>query len=248
MKLAALAAVLLIISCGCEIRQSEKMKPFPSLMLWAWERPEDFSTLNPNSAGVAYLCQTLVIHGNTLEIRPRLHPLIVPKGAILLAVTRIEVDPAMPLEPDELMVERLAVAVLRDLRPGVGGVQIDFDAKLSQRRFYKEVLVQVRRKLDPAWPLSITALASWAFLDDWVKDLSVDEVVPMCFEMGSDSTAVRAALARHQDFRSQNARQAIGISLREGLPWIPPRRRVYVFNHKAWTRESIGRALRFQPQ
>jgi len=53
-------------------------------------------------------------------------------------------------------------------------VQIDFDARRSQRRFYVRLLRDLRRRMPPSLPLSITALASWCAYDDWLSGLPIE--------------------------------------------------------------------------
>lgn len=216
-------------------------------MLWAWERPEDLRSLDPAKVGVAYLCQTLTVHGDRVVRSPRLQPLLIPPGTTLMAVTRIEVDPATPLAPSKALRDSITDAVLHELRPGVLGIQSDFDAKLSERPFYAELLWELRRRMDPAMPLSMTALASWSFTDDWIKDLPVDEAVPMCFDMGADAPFILARLRAHHDFTDPLARHGTGVGLQQSLPWIPgrpfARRRVYVFSHQPWTSTTLHNAI-----
>ncbi len=217
------------------------MKGFPSLMLWAWERPEDLSSLPVDRAGVAFLAQTLEVKGGAMAARPRLQPLRVPPGAKLMAVTRIEVTP--PLQPSAMLRDHLVAAILATARPGVLGLQVDFDARLSERSFYADLLRALRARMDPAMPLSMTALASWGLFDDWIKNLPVDEAVPMVFDMGADDGAVRSWLAKRRPMRDPLARRAFGLCLQEPLPWRPPSPRVYVFTREAWNATTMRKAL-----
>ncbi len=216
-------------------------------MLWAWERPEDLRSLDPAKVGVAYLCQTLTIQGGHLARAPRLQPLLVPPAAKLMAVTRIEVDRATTLAPSVLLRDSIADVVLHELRPGVLGIQIDFDAKRSERPFYADLLRELRKRMDPKMPLSVTALASWSFSDDWIKALPVDEAVPMCFDMGADGPFILNQLRAHRDFSDPLARHGTGVGLRQPLPWIPGGpfawRRVYVFSHQPWTTSTLHDAI-----
>lgn len=216
-------------------------------MFWAWERPEDLRSLDTSKAGVAYLCQTLTILGDRLARAPRLQPLKVPDGTALMAVSRIEVDHAVPLAPSNALRDQIIETVLHELRPGVKGIQIDFDAKVSERPFYAELLKELRRRMNPEMPLSMTALASWALYDDWIKGLPVDEAIPMCFDMGADTEFVRRRLASRQDFREDLARHGTGVALHQPLPWIPQRlfqrRRIYVFNHLPWNDRMLHEAF-----
>ena len=69
------------------------MQAFPSIMLWAWEHPEDLSFIDPHKVGVAFLASTLYLRGDDVLVRPRVQPMRVPPGTVLLAVARIEADP-----------------------------------------------------------------------------------------------------------------------------------------------------------
>ena len=235
------------LSTACGLRQSPRMKPFPKLMLWAWERPEDLRGLDPAKVGVAYLCQTLTIRAERLERSPRLQPLRVPERTVLMAVTRIEAARGAALVPSPFLRDQIVEAVLHELRPGVKGIQLDFDAKLSERPFYTELLKELRLRMDPTMPLSMTALASWALFDDWIRDLPVDEAIPMCFDMGADANLVHRRLAAHYDFRDPLARRSTGVGLQEPPHWIPGNlfspRRVYVFSHLPWTDKTLHDAL-----
>lgn len=217
------------------------MKAFPRLMLWAWERNEDLSALPVDRVGVAFLAQTIRVANGTMDLRPRFQPLRVPPGAKLMAVTRIEVTP--PLQPSDALRDQIVATILASVRPGVLGLQVDFDARASERAFYADLLRTLRARMDPSMPLSMTALASWGLFDDWIKGLPVDEAVPMAFDMGVDDGAVRQWLARRQPMRDPLARRAFGICLQEKLPWTPPTPRLYVFNREAWNGTTMRKAL-----
>src|SRR5829696_9108947 len=64
----------------------------PPVMLWAWERPEDFTFINPEKTGVAFLAKTITLRGNKVVVRPRLQPLKLPEGTKTIAVVRIETN------------------------------------------------------------------------------------------------------------------------------------------------------------
>lgn len=121
--------------------------------------------------------------------------------------------------------------------PEVIAIQIDFDARISERSFYKDVVIDVRQNLSPSIPLSITALASWCTYDKWLDKLPVDEAVPMLFRMGADSKKIQDFLLREKMFRSLLCRDSIGISIDESLENLPKTKRVYIFNPKAWTHD-----------
>src|SRR5689334_16310055 len=155
---------------------------FPRVILWAWERPEDLKNIDANRFAVAFLAQTLVLKGDDVIVIPRHQPLDVSPETKLIAVTRIEsqkqTGQAAALNDTQ---KRKAVSlILRtpELR-NVSAIQIDFDAALSERHFYRALLRDLRAQLPDNVPLSMTALASFCVGDRWLDELPVDEAVPM---------------------------------------------------------------------
>jgi len=215
----------------------------PPVMLWAWERPSHLETIDPATTGVAFLARTLRLGDGAFTVRPRRQPLAVPPGTHLVAVVRIEPDAPMGRAPAPPDGRALAAAVAAVARPGVAGVQVDFDAPRSQRTFYRELLRAIRVMLPPATGLSMTALASWALGDAWLDDLPVDEVVPMLFRMGADDGLVRRRLAAGGDFTSARARRSVGLALDEAWPVVPVGRRVYLFDARPWSAARVALAL-----
>jgi hypothetical protein len=103
--------------------------------------------------------------------------------------------------------------------------------------------MHLKSSLPAREPLSITALASWCYWDDWISGLPVDEAIPMLFRMGVDSSNVSRSLESRADFKAAPALHSLGISTDETLPWIPSGRRVYIFSPKPWTEQSLQKAL-----
>jgi Protein of unknown function (DUF3142) len=221
----------------------DSLAAFPQVMLWAWERPELLDFIDPNGVGVAFLARTLYLSGPEVIVRPRLQPLRVPHETKLMAVVRIEADRRRPpdLSASQREVATAAIADVSGLH-GVRALQVDFDAAVSQRTFYHDVLHHLRRQLPDSMPLSMTALASWCLYDDWLTGLPVDEVVPMAFRMGADQQRVRRHLA-HGDFRPAYCRHSLGISTDEPLPTLQARRRLYMFHPHAWRPEAMTSIL-----
>jgi hypothetical protein len=220
-----------------------RMGRLPHVMLWAWERREDLSFIDPQKVGIAYLAGTLHLSGDRALMRPRLQTLIVPLDAVMVAVIRIEADrmPAPTMSPRQRADAARAIARIADHSPAA--IQIDFDATHSQRAFYRDLLADVRGRIPPAMPLSITALASWCIYDDWITDLPIDEAVPMLFRMGADSAAIDQFLRRGADFAPALGRYSVGISTDEPSRAVPAGRRVYIFSPHAWTPESAAAAI-----
>lgn len=222
----------------------DPLSDFPKLIVWAWERPEDLRFIDPRRVGVAFLARTLYLRGEEVVVRPRLQPLKVPRETRLMAVVRMEPD---RFEPPSLTSEQRAEAAraiteLQDL-PGIQAIQVDFDAAVSEREFYREMLHELRRNLPAAMRLSITALASWCIHDTWISDLPVDEAVPMLFRLGVDHRQVLIHLESGGDFRPAMCRTSLGISTDEPLPRLPSGRRVYVFHPQAWSPEDVHQVI-----
>jgi hypothetical protein len=127
----------------------------PLLMLWAWETPEDFSTLDPKQAGVAFLARELLL-GQGVSARPRYQPMRLASGIWLLAVVRIETAPSFTPNAEFARRTALAIAEVAQL-PNVRGIQVDVDATASQHNFYAMVLRDLRQSLPTKFPLSVTA-------------------------------------------------------------------------------------------
>jgi hypothetical protein len=216
----------------------------PKVFLWVWERAEDLEFLDGRDAGIAVLAESLTLRGSRVQLHPRMQPVRLPPVVRTIAVVRIESDSEPMPAPWDSLLDEVARQVLAVCRPPAAGVQIDFDATASQRAFYRALLEKLREKLPPGMKLSITALASWCAYDDWIRDLPVDEAVPMLFRLGKGQKEVAGYLLSGEDFRPRISRFSIGLSLDE--PFAAPRRgrRIYFFNPHPWTRESVDEAFR----
>jgi hypothetical protein len=223
---------------------ADPLSGLPKVFFWVWERAENLEFLDGHNAGVAVLAESLTLQGSRVQLHPRMQPVRLPPGVETIAVVRIDSDShPMPAASDPLRDEVLR-QVLSVCRPPAAGVQIDFDATTSQRTFYRTLLEKLREKLPRGMKLSITALASWCAYDDWIRDLPVDEAVPMLFRLGKGQKEVAGYLSSGADFRPRISRFSIGLSLDEPLAAPRRGRRIYFFNPQPWTRESVDEAFR----
>ena len=210
------------------------------VILWAWERPEDLTFINPEKVSVAFLAKTIYLRGDRVIVRPRLQPLKLAPGTKLVAVVRIESDRTKRPSLSALQLRETANA-LTDLSD-ISVVQLDFDATLSERNFYRSLLTELRQQLPRSVSLSMTALASWCAGDDWLRDLPVDEAVPMLFRLGVEQPQFQRRLETGKPFESRRCQSAAGVSTDE--PVKPPAvNRLYIFNPEPWTKESFARAM-----
>jgi len=218
-------------------------RQFPAVMLWAWERPEDLSFLDSQKYGVAFLAQTLTLKGDEVVFNPRHQSLQVPPEAKVMAVTRIESQKITGQRPALSVNQRqqLVKLILRTLELGrVAAIQIDFDALVSERDFYRALLQDLRAQLPDTVPLSMTALASFCIGDRWLEGLPVDEAVPMIFRMGADDKPIKNMLEADKDFGDPICRRSYGFALDEPVAMkFEKTRRVYVFNNQSWTKSDV---------
>jgi len=213
----------------------------PSLFLWAWERREDLSFIDPGRIGVAYLAETVCLRGADVEVRPRLQPLRLPAGTHVIAVVRVERRGAA-LSADQCRI--CAAEIVRSVPvQRVDSIQIDFDASVSERPFYAALLTGLRARLPGSCGLSMTALASWCTWDNWLSDLPVEEGVPMLFRMGRDRDSVIRFPSENGCFRAGKCRRSVGISTDEPVRFLPASERVFVFNPHPWCRAKIDRIM-----
>ncbi|HUO63015.1 MAG TPA: hypothetical protein VMT97_04895, partial [Terriglobales bacterium] len=184
-------------------------------MLWAWERREDLSFIDPSKAGVAYLAGTIGLWGDEARWLPRMQPLDVPPGTAVIGVVRVEWSSRRPPSCSKSQAERVARLLLRvGAKPFLRGLQVDYDAPLSQRAFYESLLGRVGRGLRSGEMLSVTALASWRLDEPWACSLPVDEAVVMLFRMGPAASEVRRQI--REGMAPCSARpDAFGVSLDE---------------------------------
>jgi hypothetical protein len=226
---------VLLASPANHANNSVRLPRGPALILWAWEHPEFLDFINPQKTSIAFLDQTLYVR-DQVTVVPRLQPLRIPSGTNLISVVRIEM-PGGRASPSEAVKEKIIAALLHSAnRNQISALQIDFDAVQSQRNFYRDVLMKLRRQMPPTMPLSITALASWCAGDDWISDLPVDEAVPMFFRMGRD----RGLFNSSSIIREPRCLGSLGVSNDEPWPLDHSRKRLYVFNPRQWTPTAVA--------
>lgn len=240
-------ASVLLMGCRPKVNvvNSAVTSAMPAKILWAWERSENLSFLDPGEFGVAFLAQT--IHLEKVDVRPdrRRQPLEVAPGTYMIAVTRIETQKDNFRRPvfDAKMVSEV-VSLIRgtlDL-PNVKGVQVDFDAMASERTFYRSMMNELRKQMPDDTPLTMTSLASWCTGDAWFNDFPVDEAVPMVFVMGADTAQVRTYLRNGSDWREPLCRGSYGVSVDEPrVDGMKSGRRMYYFKNTSWDRSDLSK-------
>src|SRR5262249_60384205 len=154
----------------------------------------------------AYRAAAAALGGEPFSAAPRQPRRGPPKGTRLVAVAHVEVDRHEPPVVSDAQARDFAatLAALRENLPGEF-LQIDFEAKSSQRDFFVKVVAALRQRLPDA-VLSATALTSWCLSERWTQSLAVDEVVPMLFRLCPGRRRVREHFADGGVFRSANCR------------------------------------------
>jgi hypothetical protein len=222
-------ALVLLTGCG-----RDPLPGFPRVVLWAWESPQNLSFIDPQEAGVAFLSKTLSLGDHQAIIRPRLQPLRVASGTALMAVVRLESTGHNDL-PYPVEIAPAIAEVARE--PGIRALQIDYDARVSERAFYRQLISEVQHRLPDRFPLSITALASWCDGDGWIAALPVSDAVPMLFRMGPERYRPGSS------FRVPLCRASVGVSMDEPITRLPRGGRVFVFHPGPWTQRDYKNAL-----
>jgi Protein of unknown function (DUF3142) len=242
----AFAALLccLVLHSDSQRLEHSRLSSLPRITLWAWERREDLHAIDSKQFAVAYLDRTVTI-GETVRSQPRRDAVFFPAAAARIPVVRIETTAGASLSLEN---RQAAVAEVLSAanEPGIRALQIDFDATRSQRAFYRELLMDLRRQMPAQLPISITALASWCSGDDWLHDLPIDEAVPMFFRMEPDR---RRAPADLDEFRIREplCQSSAGISTDELWPSDLARKRIYIFPDHGWRADSPAEVARRLP-
>ncbi|MDY6984167.1 MAG: hypothetical protein SV422_13870 [Pseudomonadota bacterium] len=210
----------------------------PEFYVWAWQRNEDLSFIDPATTKVALWLGTIDVADARLTLTPRRNSVVYPAGTEVLGVIRIEIDEAYS--------ETLAVEVARSIRGlatplRLDEIQLDFDARVSQRALYRSLVLAVREAL-PGVRLSITALASWCLGDPWLDMLPIDAAVPMLYRMGSDGPRIRQYLSRQRQFPAMICRDDIGYSSDEPVVRVRGVKRIFWYHPTEWDAAALTQA------
>ena len=210
----------------------------PEYYVWAWRREEDLSFIDPRRVKVAVWTATIHMDDDGFVVERRTNGITYPSDAEVVGVVRLEITGV----PDAAEAPRLADAIIgasRPFRPVEH--QVDFDARLSQRSFYRRLLDELRARTG-GLQLSITALASWCLHEGWTQGLPVDAMVPMLYRMGGAGDLIRDQLQAGREFPNPACAGQVGYSADEPLAPVDRLRRVFLFHPEPWS-ESRYNAL-----
>lgn len=240
--------VIFVTIAGGFIFKYLKSNSIPKIIIWAWERPENLLFINDKNIGVAFLAGSIIFKDSKITIKPRLQPLLINREIPMIPVIRIDnLDKNNQLQlSDDQFSEVLEFIIKTCSQNKIAGCQLDFDAKISERDFYKKLIIKVRNGIPKSIPLSITALASWCDINSWLDDLPIDEAIPMFFRLGTDEYLIRNNLVGESFMKAKICQNSIGISIDEPLP--PSKylknRKIYIFNPHPWTHEDFSNILK----
>lgn len=224
---AALAAAL-ALAAGTVAAQ-------PLRTAWLWDAAD--APAWPN-AEAAVVVQHLLLSGERLLARPRLRAPALAPATRVTPVVHVEVSTVQPPVRIERHRDALRDAVLRAAHASSSGwVQLDMEARPSQRGFYLALVRELRAALPRELRLSVTALAWWCRSPAWLDGNAADEVVPMFFRMGADTAALRRLVAQSPQALHPRCRQdAAGFSTREAFDAATTGRyrKTYWFDERRW--------------
>src|SRR5260370_29572140 len=99
---------------------------------------------------VAYLDRTLELSADTVVVRPRLEPLMVPAQTVLIPLARVEIDWRLPPSLSAAQRSEVSTVIAAMAAASPRAIQIDFDATRSQRAFSRALLADAARRLRSA--------------------------------------------------------------------------------------------------
>ncbi len=214
---------------------------WPSVFAWTWNRDDDLRFLPPG-AGVAAVRVSVEIEDDAVRVRANNGTWTAPAEAFVLPVVHVDAferwRPALNAAQEDALVA--TIVAVGESSPS-GALQVDFEARPSQRAFYRRVLGRVRERLPSEW-ISITALASWCLDDRWTAGLPVDDVVAMAFRLGRDAPGRRRAIGALERWPAADC-SSTGMAADEPGLRPPAHRTLFVFSPSPWTAATWRAAL-----
>jgi hypothetical protein len=184
----------------------------PKAVVWVWDKEEDLSSINATKYIIAPLLCTIQLQVSTIRIEPRHHRIIAPHAIETIGVIRIESPKhyQFQLTKDHILQIGMSISGLQR-QYHLKEIQIDFDSVRSERLFYQDLLTYIRFILPSDTKISITALASWFAFDHWWRDLPVDEIVFMFYDLKEHEKRIYEKLLKKLSL--YRAKQKISVGL-----------------------------------
>lgn len=228
---------------------SSTLSAMPQLIYWAWEAPQDLSSIDPVHAGIAELAASVYIKGKEASYYLRHQPLYAPQTSYRMAVIHIEARARW----QPILNHHLAKSLAKHIqiiyqKHSYNALQIDFEVLNAQRAFYHDLILEIRKLMGNELFISITGLACWCTSDGWVgkTKLPVNQVVPMYFSISKELRQRQAFISRFPKSIKRLApecQSAIGLATFEH--WDVPLRAqvpVFVFTQRSWHKNTINQA------
>ncbi len=209
--------------------------PPPPAIAWLWK---DAALPAWSKEKVAVVDRHILLSGDMISQRPGAQPRRLPRGAKVIPVVHVELDllkPAANLRAASPLIIKAMQSAARATTSG--WVQLDLEARPSQRADYRALVQELRAVLPPHIKFSVTALAWWCRSPAWLDDLAADEVVPMFFKMGRDNVALRDVVAQQPMVLHPTCRKgSAGFSRQEPFPpaVIARYAQTYWFDYHGW--------------
>ncbi|OWQ91368.1 hypothetical protein CDN99_09380 [Roseateles aquatilis] len=170
---------------------------------WVWDHQSPPASANAWAVTVVQMQLT----PTSITERPRLRGLPAPLDRRVTPVVHVDPVPVPPRRPPDAPTLTVAlndaqqsaiVARMLDAsqRSTSGWVQLDFEARPSQRDSYHALVRRIRAALPADRRLSVTVLAWQCRSAAWIAPIAADEVVPMFFRLGPDTRRWLAELER----------------------------------------------------
>ena len=209
--------------------------PPAAAVAWLWK---DAVPPAWSQARVAVVDRHILLSGDTLRERPGARPRRLAAATEVTPVVHVELDLLRPVPDLRAASARIVAAVDSAARATTSGwVQLDLEARPSQRADYRALVKEIRRVLPAKVQLSVTALAWWCRSPAWLDGLAANEVVPMFFKMGRDGEALRTLVAQQPSMLHPLCRAgSAGFSPQEPFAREVTARyaRTYWFDYHGW--------------
>lgn len=172
-------------------------EPPPPAIAWLWK---DVAIPAWSRQRVAIVDRHVILSGDKIGQQRGAQPRRLPPGTTVIPVVHVELDLLRPTANLRAATPTIIRAMQSAARATTSGwVQLDLEARPSQRDDYRALVAEIRSVLPPSVKLSVTALAWWCRSPAWLDGLAANEVVPMFFKMGRDNAAVRDLIAHRPD-------------------------------------------------
>jgi hypothetical protein len=201
------------------------------IILWSWQCKNDFRFLDQTLINsIAPLVATFFINKKGYHVEAQKNAIILPKKKLkIIAVFRFEITSI----PDVCHIQSIVKTIVSLTKPDQE-IQIDFDAKVSQRVFYKAFLDELYKERKN---LSITALASWCFKrksNEWIESLPIRYAVPMLYNLG----ALKNIIIRNflTEKKIDKCKEYVGLHMTN---IIDTNQKIFLFSDHLWKAEDF---------